>query len=136
MIHIISLAIPSIREKLIEDYLSMKIIKINGISNFSLIIFSTWMLLSAIFEEIIFRGVILQKLQGFLNSFLCVFITASLFALSHFVFSPINIGDLTSGFFVGLLCGFAFIKTGSCISAIVPHLLNNAICVGFVSVIR
>ena len=136
IIHIISLSIPSIREKLVENYMSMKIISVKGITNFSLIIFSIGAILGAIFEEIFFRGIILQKLQGILNKSLSVLIAAGLFTLFHFVFSPIKIGDLTSGFFVGLLCGFAFTATGSCLSAIVPHLLNNAICVGFVWAIR
>ena len=132
IIHIISLSIPSLREKLVENYMSMKIISVKGITNFSLIIFSIGAILGAIFEEIFFRGIILQKLHGFLNKSLSVLIAAGLFTLSHFVFSPIKIGDLTSGFFVGLLCGFAFTATGSCLSAIVPHLLNNAICIGIV----
>jgi membrane protease YdiL (CAAX protease family) len=136
ILHIISLSIPSIRGKLIEDYLSMKIIMVKGISNFSLIIFSIWIILGAIFEEFYFRGIILQKLRGILNRTLSVFIAAGLFALAHFIFSPLNIGDLTSIVFVGLLCGFAFTSTGSCISAIVPHLINNAICIAIVSIIR
>lgn len=136
ILHIISLSMPSTREKLIEHYFSMKIIMVKGISNFSLIIFSVWIILGAIFEEIFFRGIILQKLQGILNRTLSVFIAAGLFALSHFVFAPLNVGDLTSILFVGLLCGFAFTSSGSCISAIVPHLLNNALCIGVVSTIR
>ena len=136
IIHIISLSVPNIREKLLENYLSMKIISVKGITNISLIIFSIGAILGAIFEEFFFRGIILQKLQGILNKSLSVLIAAGLFTLSHFVFSPIKIGDLTSGFFVGLLCGFAFTATGSCLSAIVPHLLNNAICIGIVWTIR
>ena len=71
-----------------------------------------------------------------LNKYLSVFIAAGLFSLCHFVFYPIKIGDLTSGIFVGLLCGFAFTAKGSCISAIVPHLLNNAIFIGILWIIR
>lgn len=136
ILHIISLIIPSMRGKLIEDYLSMKIIMVKGISNFSLIIFSIWMILGAIFEEFYFRGIILQKLRGRLNRTLSVFIAAGLFALAHFIFSSLKIGDLANILLVGLLCGFAFTSTGSCISAIVPHLINNIICIGFVSIIR
>ena len=136
VIHAIFLSIPSIRGNLIQEYFSMKILGIKGISNFSLIMFSIWLLLAAFFEEIIFRGIILQKLQAFLNNVLCVFITACLFALCHFIFSPIQIGYLAGIILVGVLSGFAFISTGSCISAVVPHILNNVICIGTIAVIR
>ncbi len=136
IIHIISLSIPDIREKSVEDYLSMKTISVKGITIFELILFSIVAIIGAIFEEIYFRGIILQKLQGILNKYLSVFIAAGLFSLAHFVFSPIQIGDLTSGIFLGLLCGIAFTATGSTISAIVPHLLNNAISISIIWIIR
>lgn len=135
-IHIIALLIPSTREKLMEDYMSMRIISVKGISNIGLLIFSIWVLSGAIFEEILFRGILLQKLQKILNATLSVIIIASLFALSHFSFSHINLSELTNAFIIGLLSGFAFMRTRSCISAIVPHLLNNAMCIGFVLIIR
>ena len=40
VIHIISFSVPIIRDKLIENYLSMKVISVRGIANFSLILFS------------------------------------------------------------------------------------------------
>jgi membrane protease YdiL (CAAX protease family) len=136
VIHIIFLSIPSLRHNLTEEYFSMKILTVKGISNFRFIIFSIWLILGALFEELIFRGIFLQKLQKFINNALCVIITAGLFGLSHFIFSPIKIGYIASIFIVGLLSGFAFTSTGSCISAIVPHLLNNVICIVIVWTIR
>jgi len=132
----ISLLIPSIREKVIEGYLSMRIISVKDISIIGLLIFSVWVLSGAIFEEIIFRGIFLQKLQKIINETQSVIIIAGLFALSHFAFTHIDISALTNGLIVGLLSGFAFMSTRSCISAIVPHFLNNAICIGLVSTIR
>ncbi len=134
-IHIISLLIPSIREKVIADYLSMRIISVKNISYIGLLIFSIWVLSGAIFEEIVFRGIFLKKLQKILNATQSVFIIACLFALSHFAFSQINLSELINAFIVGLLCGFAFMSTKSCISAFVPHLLNNAFCIVFVLII-
>jgi membrane protease YdiL (CAAX protease family) len=136
VIYVIALSIPSSREKLIEYYLSMKILMVKDISNFRLLIFSIWVLSGAICEEIIFRGIILQKLQENLHKNLSVFIIAVLFALSHCIFFHIEIAKLTYAFIVGLVCGFAFTATRSCVSAIVPHLLNNVVCIIFVSIIR
>ena len=63
IIHIISLSVPNIREKLLENYLSMKIISVKGITNISLIIFSIGAILGAIFEEFFFRGIVVNKLK-------------------------------------------------------------------------
>jgi len=135
-IHMITLAIPAFRDKLIDDYLSMRIISVKGTTNTSLAIFSALTSFGAIFEELIFRGIFLQKMTHALNKSLSVFIVAGLFASSHFIFSDMEISEFTNGFLVSLFSGFAFVGTGSCISAIVPHLLNNAVCIGFILFIR
>ena len=134
--HSFAVLVPFLREKMIAKYLSMNLITVKGISNFWLIIFFIWLAAGAIFEELFFRGILLQKLQVFFSNNKCVLIAAILFSLSHFVFSPIKIGTLTSSFVIGLLSGFAFTSTNSCISAIFPHLLNNIICAGYVFAIR
>ena len=132
----ISILIPTVRVRVIENFLSMKHISIENISNTSLLIFSVWVLSGAIFEEIIFRGIFLQKLLRIFNATQSVFLMAFLFALSHCVLNSIGFGDLINAFIVGLLSGFAFLSTKSCISAIVPHLLNNAISIAIISIIR
>lgn len=136
LLHGISLSIPIVREKLISGYLSMKIISLKDASSFALIIFSFLLALCAIFEELFFRGIIVQKLQKITNRNLSIIISATFFAIFHFFFSEINIGKLTSSFLIGVLSGVAFTSTGSCISAILPHLINNIICVGFIWAIR
>ena len=136
VLHVFSLLIPIIRENLIYRYASMEIIAVKDASKLTLFLFSAWLILGAIFEELFFRGIIVKKLQEVASSNISVLISASLFALSHFVFSKISIGSFTSSFMVGVLSGFAYTSTGSCISAILPHLLNNIICVGFVWGIR
>ena len=135
-IHMIALAIPDFRDKLIGDYLSIRIVSVKGITNTSLVIFSAWVLFCAIFEEFIFRGIFLQKMTQVLNKNLSVCVVAGLFAFSHFAFSNIQTNVFTNAFLVGLFSGFAFVKTASCISAILPHLLSNAVCIGFILFIR
>lgn len=136
LLYAFSMLIPIIRRNLISGYLSTDIITVKDASNFTLILFSVWLVLGAIFEEFFFRGIIVQKLQEVTNSTISVLISAGLFALSHFIFFPISIGNLSISFLVGVLSGFAYTSTGSCISAILPHLLNNVICAWFVWVIR
>ena len=136
VIQLVTLATPVFRDKLIGDYLSMRIISVKGATNTSLLIFSVWVLFGAVVEELIFRGIFLQKLSHVLNRTLSVFIIAGLFAFSHFSLSGIQVSIFTDAFLVGILSGFAFIKTSSCISASLPHLISNAFCIGVISVIR
>lgn len=135
-VHMVTLAIPAFRDKVIDDYLSMRIISVKGITNTSLAIFSAMTLFGALFEELIFRGIFLQKMSHVLNKNLSVFIVAGLFAFSHFILSDMEISEFTNGFLLSLFSGFAFVRTRSCVSAIVPHLLNNVICICFILCIR
>ncbi|MBT8341450.1 MAG: CPBP family intramembrane metalloprotease [Desulfatitalea sp.] len=67
-----------------------------------------------------------------MNNTLCVFISSLFFCLSHIFSFENNSGNLTSTFIVGIIYGYSFLSTGSCISSIVPHVLNNILCAGFV----
>ena len=129
----IPLLIPTTREKLVTHYLSMESIPISKVG---LLIFFVWVLLSAVFEEIVFRGMILQQLKYFFSTTLSIVLAAFLFSISHFIASQRGFNDLFQGFFIGILCGFAFKSTQSTISAFVPHLLNNMICIIFIWSIR
>jgi membrane protease YdiL (CAAX protease family) len=131
ILHIILFSFPTIRENLISRSTSTRIITIEGASFFLLSVYSSWLILGAIIEEFIFRGIILNKIKNFITEKKAIIVSALVFALVHFIYSPIYIGELTSHFFVGILCGFAYISTRSCISAIIPHLINNTIYVGY-----
>jgi membrane protease YdiL (CAAX protease family) len=77
----------------------------------------------AFFEEMVFRGVILQSLRRFGDGFALV-LSAILFALAH--------GNLEQGpnsFVLGLAMGFFVLKTGSLWTAIIIHFANNALSV-------
>ena len=63
VIQLVTLATPVFRDKLIGDYLSMRIISVKGATNTSLLIFSVWVLFGAVLEELIFGGIFLQKLS-------------------------------------------------------------------------
>ncbi len=132
VIHIMAFLIPNMRENLIHRYSSIKIISISDATNFTLILFAILLSTAVLFEEMIFRGVLIQKLLQVTNKTVSILISAGLFSLSHLIYSSISMDTLISGFFVGILCGFAYISTGSCLSAFVPHLFNNLMCVWFI----
>lgn len=86
--------------------------------------------LPAVFEELIYRGIILNGLRRF-GAVNAVVISALLFALAH--------GSAMQFFYqfiLGIVLGFVIIKTGSVIASMVVHFLNNAIVliVGYIDV--
>ncbi|MBU2431295.1 MAG: CPBP family intramembrane metalloprotease [Proteobacteria bacterium] len=136
VLHIMAFLIPNIRENLIHRYSSIKMISITDATNVALILFVILLSMAAIFEEMIFRGILIQKLLQITNKTVSIFVSAGLFSLSHLIYSSISLDTLISSFFVGVLCGFAYISTGSCLAAFIPHLFNNLMCVGFIWMLR
>jgi membrane protease YdiL (CAAX protease family) len=88
-------------------------------------------MLVGFFEEIPFRGFILQKIEGWSNFWKANLITTLIFTVYHFPkwviqggFSPMNIGYV---FVMGLIFSFIFKKTNSLWSVIIFHSINNLI---------
>jgi membrane protease YdiL (CAAX protease family) len=88
-------------------------------------------MLVGFFEEIPFRGFILQKIEGWTNFWKANLMTTFLFTIYHFPkwifqggFSPVNIGFV---FCYGLVWSFVFKKTNSLWSVIIFHSINNLI---------
>ncbi|MEG1499546.1 MAG: type II CAAX endopeptidase family protein [Clostridia bacterium] len=92
-----------------------------------------WLLFNVIFlalgpsivEELLFRGIILQGLRKF-GTTKAIFLTAFLFSIFHA--SPLQ---TIYQFILGIVLGYAVIKTGSLKSGILIHFLNNFIVVLF-----
>ncbi|MEG0252419.1 MAG: CPBP family intramembrane glutamic endopeptidase [Christensenellaceae bacterium] len=77
-------------------------------------------LFGPILEEIVFRGVILGTLKKYGNLFAILF-SSILFAMFH-----MNAGQLPVPLLTGLILGYATIKSGSIIPAIIAHIVNNS----------
>ena len=75
--------------------------------------------LPAIFEEILFRGYILQSLRRF-GDFYAVLISALIFALFHG-----NFTQLPNAFVMGVAMAFLAVRTGSLIPVMILHFINN-----------
>lgn len=78
-------------------------------------------LIPAVFEEIAFRGMLMQSLRRFGDSFALV-VSALLFALAHQI--PVN---MPNAFLMGLVIGYFVLFTGSVTTGIVIHLINNVL---------
>ena len=81
-------------------------------------------LLPAIGEELIFRGIILNGLRTRFNDLASIFISATLFALMHQ-----NLQQLVYPFLLGSIMAWAVLRSGSLISSVIIHFTNNFLVV-------
>ncbi len=78
--------------------------------------------LAPIIEELLFRGMILKKLNNHINTKLAIVIQAMLFSLIHF-----NISQLVPTLLLGIFLGICYIKFDNIIAPIIVHLVFNSI---------
>ena len=79
--------------------------------------------LPAIFEELLFRGVIFNGLKNY-NKWWAIFGSAILFSLMH-----LNVEQTIYPFIVGTILSFVMLKTNNIIYPMIIHFLNNAIVI-------
>jgi membrane protease YdiL (CAAX protease family) len=87
-----------------------------------LILWGIAALTPAICEEILFRGVLLSSSRPRLGDLRAVVLVSGLFALFH-----MNPYQLSITFLLGLVMGGLRVKTGSILSPMLFHLLNNTV---------
>lgn len=89
-------------------------------------------LLPALFEEWLFRGIMLRQLIPSVGKWPAVFISAFVFGLMH-----LNPAQSIFAFGFGLFAGYAYVCTGSIWFGALIHMLNNAVsgCVTYWSVV-
>lgn len=76
-------------------------------------------ILAPVAEELMYRGVVLRRLSGISQTF-AIFVSALLFGLMHG-----NLLQAVLGFFMGVVLGYAAVKTGSLILPIAGHMFIN-----------
>ncbi len=81
-------------------------------------------LLPAIFEELIFRGIILNGLRKCLGDISAIFLSAALFALMHG-----SLEQLIYPFMLGIILGWVARRMNSTFASMIVHFLNNAIVI-------
>jgi membrane protease YdiL (CAAX protease family) len=79
-----------------------------------------------VFEELIYRGIILEKLSKRYNMGVSIVVSAVIFGLIH-----ANLHQGVNAFFIGLILGFIYIKTNSLLLCMFGHFANNFL--GFIS---
>ena len=86
-------------------------------------------------EEIVFRGYIGTRLNGFIkNKYVVLFITGVLFVVMHFPYRMIaanmSLSEFDIGWLINLLIfhfemSFIYMKTNSIFGAIIPHWISD-----------
>ena len=86
------------------------------------VVYFLWLAVApAILEELMFRGVIMQSLRRFGDTFALV-CSSVLFSLAHH-----NLAQGPNAFFLGLIIGFFTLRTGSIKTAMLIHFVNNVL---------
>ena len=98
-------------------------IVLNNNNYFSfLILFITTTLLAPLFEEIIFRGILLPTLSRDFGVIMGIIISAFIFALAH-----LSLGEMPPLFVLGIGLGITRIASGSLLSSVIMHSLWNGL---------
>lgn len=95
----------------------------HDVSNYNLLsVCLSSVLLAPVFEELYFRGLLLNTLLKKMSFRLSVLLSALLFALIHWSWP-----DFISLFLIGLIYGWMTIKSNSLYPALLAHIIHNAL---------
>lgn len=88
----------------------------------------TAVIFAPVFEELIFRGLVLEALLRRHRRLVCVVVSSAIFALVHF--QP---DVMLTAFVSGLVLGTIYLHTNSVFSTIILHSINNAIAYSLIT---
>jgi len=87
-----------------------------------ILLFITTTILAPLFEEIIFRGILLPTLSRDFGIILGIMVSAFIFALAH-----LSLGEMPPLFVLGIGLGITRISSGSLLSSVIMHSLWNGL---------
>ncbi|MGH4052544.1 MAG: lysostaphin resistance A-like protein [Clostridium sp.] len=79
-------------------------------------------IIAPIYEEVIFRGILLKGMSRKMNPKLAIIVSALFFAVLH-----LNIPQGINAFLLGLVIGAIYLSTGSIYLSIFAHFVNNSV---------
>ncbi|SHK42450.1 CPBP family intramembrane glutamic endopeptidase [Paramaledivibacter caminithermalis] len=85
-----------------------------------IIAFISLCVIAPVFEEIIYRGIILEQLSKRYSFTTSIIVSGLIFAFIH-----ANIHQGVNAFFIGLILGFIYLKTNSLLLCMLWHFANN-----------
>lgn len=81
-------------------------------------------IIAPLYEEIIFRGILLKGMAKKMNPTLALVVSALFFAVVH-----LNIPQGINAFFLGIIIGAIYLKTRSIYLSIFAHFVNNVLAI-------
>ena len=87
-----------------------------------IILIITVTIIAPVYEEVIFRGILLKGMASKINPIVALVVSALFFALVH-----LNIPQGINAFLLGLIIGAIYLDTGSIYLCIFAHFLNNSL---------
>ncbi len=79
-------------------------------------------IIAPIYEEVIFRGIMLKGMASKMNPILAIIISSLFFAILH-----MNIPQGINAFLLGIVIGSIYLNTGSIYLSIFAHFVNNSV---------
>jgi membrane protease YdiL (CAAX protease family) len=86
--------------------------------------------LAPVCEEMLFRGLILESIKQKRGATTAVMLSALLFGLAHVPVLP----QMLNAFVMGVVLGYVYVLTGSLVSVIIVHAVNNALSYLFMEI--
>ncbi|MBU3143213.1 CPBP family intramembrane glutamic endopeptidase [Clostridium sp. CF012] len=87
-----------------------------------IVLILTVAVIAPIYEEVIFRGILLKGMASKIDPTLALIVSALFFALVH-----LNIPQGINAFLLGLIIGAIYLNTGSIYLCIFAHFVNNSV---------
>lgn len=105
----------------LNSFLTCLVPKSIGSGFFGILTFISIVLVSPISEELIFRGVLLNKLKFVVPTTIAILVSSLLFASLH------SFGSIFSAFIFGVCMAILYLKTDNILLPLLAHFLNNFI---------
>lgn len=86
--------------------------------------------IAPLFEELVFRGVVLNDIRRSFGSFTAIIASALLFSVIH-----LNMAQILPAFLAGIVFGYVYVVSRSIWSVIILHMINNALAYLFYSIV-
>lgn len=87
-----------------------------------IVLILTVTVIAPIYEEVIFRGILLKGMASKINPILALVVSSLFFALVH-----LNVPQGINAFLLGLIIGAIYLNTGSIYLCIFAHFFNNSL---------
>ncbi|MFZ5969045.1 MAG: CPBP family intramembrane glutamic endopeptidase [Bacillota bacterium] len=93
---------------------------IDELAQSNVVLFLSLIIVAPIYEEVVYRWIIQDGLAKRYNIVFSIIFSSLLFSLMH-----MNIHQSVNTFFLGMVLGFIYWKSGSLLAAVFAHALNN-----------